>query len=205
MSAMIRYLVDAANAITTFGVLCSALALYFALAGHPELAVAIALWAMLADQLDGVVAARTPNRSADLARMGKSLDGFADLLYGAVVPAVVVIALSAASALSLLTATLLLLAGALRLSYFNNFGLSDDGCFMGVPLSYDVPLLAILLLLRPSLPPESFALIVNAAFVVLAILHVASIRVPTAGAVMYAVLTAFSLAASAILVTRGLA
>ena len=163
------------------------------------------LYANFVSSLDGVVAVRTHNRSADTARMGKSLDGFADLVYGAVVPAVILIQVSAGSYLSLLSGTILLIAGALRLSYFSNFGLSSDGRFMGVPLSYDVPLLAILFLLRPWLSPESFPYVVNAAFLVLSILHVASIRIPATGGAMYGVLTVFSVAASAILTTRGLA
>lgn len=73
---MLRYLVDPANAITTAGLVCSSFSLYLALNGQIALAVAVALWAVLADHLDGVVAGRIPNRHPDMAKMGKSLDGF---------------------------------------------------------------------------------------------------------------------------------
>lgn len=201
---MVRYLVDPANAITTFGLLFSALGLHLALSGRPELAVAAVLWAMLADHLDGIVASRTCGRSPEAAKMGKSLDGFADLIYGAVFPAVVLIQVSDASLLSLLTGMALLVAGAIRLSYFSNFGLSNDGRFLGVPLSYDVPLLAVLILVKPWLQDESFALISNLAFLTLAGLHVASLQVPATSGPMYGVITVYSIAASAILTVRGL-
>lgn len=200
---MLRYLKDPANAITACGLACSTLALYLTLAGRPELAVAMALWAMLADHLDGVVAARTPGRSSDTAKMGKSFDGFADIIYGAAVPAVVIIELSSASYLSLATAFALLLAGALRLSHFANFGLSSIRRFTGVPLSYDVPLLAIGMLARPWVAPDAFALMINTVFFVLSGLHVASIQVPALNGLMYAVVTAFSVAASGVLAFRG--
>jgi CDP-diacylglycerol---serine O-phosphatidyltransferase len=202
---MLRYLVDPANAITATGILFSSAGLFLALGGWIELAVAVVLWAMLADHLDGVVAQRTRSRGADVAKMGKSLDGFADLVYGAIFPAAAVIKLSDQSLLSLATGTLLIFAGALRLSYFSNFGLSSDRRFMGVPLSYDVPLLAILLLARPWLPADAFASIVNVAFLVLAALHVASIRIPAANNAMYAAIVSFSVLASAVLAARGFA
>lgn len=202
---MVRYLTDPANAITATGLLFSALGLHLAIAGRPDLGVAAVLWAMLADHLDGVVAARTRGRAPETAKIGKSLDGFADLVYGAVFPAVVLIEVSGASLLSLVTTAALLLAGALRLSYFSNFGLSPGGRFTGVPLSYDVPLLAVLFLLAPAIPAASFPLVVNLALLALAVLHVLSIPVPRTSGLMYVVITLFSVAASGTLVFRGLA
>ncbi|QQO35639.1 CDP-alcohol phosphatidyltransferase family protein [Bradyrhizobium diazoefficiens] len=199
---MVRYLIDPANAITTVGILLSTIGLHFAVLGRPELAVAIVLWAMLADQLDGVVAKHTPNRSGDFAKMGKSLDGFADLLYGAAFPAVIVLKASA-SYLSLFAAVGVLISGTVRLSYFNNFGLSKDECFMGVPLSYDVPLLAVLFLVRPWLEVGAFAIILNVSLLLLSALHVAPIRVPAPNKVMYAFIALFSIAASVALVRWG--
>ncbi|QPB24488.1 CDP-alcohol phosphatidyltransferase family protein [Rhizobium sp. 007] len=201
---MLKYLIDPANAITTGGLLCSALSLYLAMAGHLDLAVGAALWAVLADHLDGVVAGRTKNREPNIAKMGKSLDGFGDIIYGAVLPAVIIIQLSQASSLSLATGTALLLAGAIRLSYFANFGLSNDGRFLGVPLSYDIPALALLFLLRPIIPPGNFVVIVNLSFLLLAALHVASIRVKAPNGLMYTAIALFSVIASASLVIRAI-
>ena len=202
---MLRYLADAANVITIAGLGCSTLALYFALAGELELAIAIGLWAMLADHLDGVVARRLRKRPSEAAMIGKSLDGFADLVYGAVFPAAVLLQIGEGSLLSLFAALALLVGGAVRLSYFSNFGLSDDGRFLGVPLSYDVPLLAIAFLARPWLPEETFPTLLSCFFLGFAALHVASIRIPAAGGAMYAVITLFSVTASAALSFRTLA
>jgi CDP-diacylglycerol--serine O-phosphatidyltransferase len=202
---MLRYLVDPANAVTACGLVFSGLGLFLASSGHLEFAIAAVLWAMLADHLDGVVAKRTRNRAPDTGQIGKSLDGFSDFLYGAIFPAVIVLEAGQTSWLSLLTTIALVLAGAVRLSYFANFGLSSDGRFMGLPLSYDVPLLALVFLVRPWLPENAFSLFLNITFLVVAGLHVASIRVPAARGAMYAIIIAFSVSASAGLLLRGVA
>ncbi|MER9337672.1 CDP-alcohol phosphatidyltransferase family protein [Mesorhizobium sp. M0293] len=200
---MLRYLVDPANAITTVGLLCSSIALYFALAGRIALAVAAALWAVLADHLDGVVARRTRNRSPDMAKMGKSLDGFGDIIYGAILPAIILVQVNGASLVSFFVATALLLAGAIRLSYFANFGKSDDGRFFGVPLSYDIPLMAALVLVQPFMLTATFLAAVNIVFALLSVAHVASVRVPSPNRAMYLAITLFAVIASTILVQRG--
>ncbi|WP_331375270.1 CDP-alcohol phosphatidyltransferase family protein [Sinorhizobium chiapasense] len=201
---MLRHLLDPANAITAAGIFFSSFAVYLALAGRTEVAVAVALWAMLADHLDGAVAIRIVNRPPEKAKMGKSLDGFADIIYGAVFPVVCIITASNASLLSLLTGTALLLAGAIRLSYFSNFGLSEDNKFTGLPLSYDVPLLAVLFLIKSALGGQ-FNTILNILFLVMSVFHVSSIQIPAPGKLMYVAILVFSVAASASLVAGALA
>ncbi|RXG85861.1 CDP-alcohol phosphatidyltransferase family protein [Bradyrhizobium zhanjiangense] len=199
---MLKYLWDPANVITTVGLLFSSASLFLALSERLELSVAAALWAVLSDHLDGVVAGRTKDRDPDVAKMGKSLDGFADIVYGAVLPAVIVMQLSHLSLLALATATALLVAGAIRLSYFGNFGRSSDGHFLGLPLSYDVPLLALLFLVQPLIPAEAFSGVVNTCFLLLAVAHVSSIRVPSPNAATYATISVFAVASSAALASR---
>ena len=201
---MIRYLFDPANAITATGIVFSTLALYSALSGHLEAAVALGLWAMLADQLDGVVAVRTPHRRQEVSDFGKSIDGFADLIYGAVLPVVIIISLSEYALISLLTGVLLLVCGAIRLSYFSNNGLSLDRCFLGVPLSYDMPILAVLMLIQPWIGAAAFPWVVNVIFILVAVLHVISIRVPAPNSIAYASITIFVVFASAGLGVRAI-
>jgi len=201
---MVRYLFDPANAITIAGLVFSAIAMDLVVSDRPELGVAAVLWALLADHLDGVVAARTRNREVDAGRIGKNLDSFADLVSGAVFPALVLLQVNRGSLFSLITAMVVLAAGALRLSYFNCFGLSPDGRFYGVPLSYDVPLLAVLFLIRPIVSSSIFPGLICVCLFVLACLHVSSVRVPKTSGVMYAVVTLFAVTSSLVLAARGL-
>ena len=201
---MLRHLTDPANAITVVGLTFAVAGLYALLTGHLELGIAAVVWALAADHLDGIVASRLRNRDPDKGKIGKQLDSFTDLVSDAVFPALLVMQLNRQSTASLVIAMVLMVAGALRLSYFNSFGLSG-GRFVGVPLSYDIPLLALLFVLRPWLPENTFALIVNGALLVLAVLHVSTFRVPRTTGAALAGIMAFSVSASVLFVSRSLA
>ncbi|MER8670821.1 CDP-alcohol phosphatidyltransferase family protein [Mesorhizobium sp. M0644] len=177
---MISYLRDYANAITALAYLFAVVGLYLALNGRIELGVAAMLWTWFLDHWDGHVARKTSHlRRPGVADFGKSFDGFADFIHGVIFPAAVVILIGDGTMLSLIASLTLILAGAIRLSYFENVGLTADARFTGLPVSYDTPLLAILLLARPLFPGISFGAVIAVAFIVLAILHVTTaIRVP---------------------------
>ncbi|WP_024519926.1 CDP-alcohol phosphatidyltransferase family protein [Bradyrhizobium sp. Tv2a-2] len=201
---MLKYLRDPANVITTGGILFSSVSLFFAVSGRLELAVATALWAVLSDHLDGIVAARTKNRDPNIAKMGKSLDGFGDIIYGAVLPAVILFQVSHASLIGLATGSALLAAGAIRLSYFANFGKSCDGRFVGLPLSYDVPLLALAFVARPLVADDLFTTFALGIFLALAVLHVVPIRVSSLNTAAYVAISIFVVIASTTLALRSL-
>lgn len=171
------HLRDPANAITAFGITLSATALVQVMVGRPEIAIMLGLWAMIADQLDGIVARRTKKRSEASAAIGKSLDGFGDLIYGAILPAMVLIAVARDELAIYPIAIGMIVAGALRLSSFGFYGASC-GSFTGLPLSYNMPVLALLFLMRPWLPPYPFTLTISATCATLAVLHVTRIKVP---------------------------
>jgi CDP-diacylglycerol---serine O-phosphatidyltransferase len=177
---MITLLRDPANAITTSGIALSGYGLTMVLTDRLEFAIALGLWAMLADQLDGIVAKRTANRSAMTAAVGKSLDGFGDLVYGAILPAMILITATDGWFLSTPIGIALIAAGALRLSNFSIHGL-ESGYFKGVPLSYDMPIIAAIFLLRPSLSAGAFALAMTAACAILTTLHVLPIKILAPG------------------------
>jgi CDP-diacylglycerol---serine O-phosphatidyltransferase len=200
---MIKQLADPANVITATGLVLSMIAICLALQGRPSLAVAVALWALLADHLDGVVAKRTTNRAMETGEVGKNLDSLADLVSAGIFPAVVLIVLGAASSLSVLAGTILVVACALRLSYFNVFG-SPGGRFIGVPTTYAVPLTAVLFLFRPLVPEQMFPTLFAAAILVLAVLHISPIRVPKTTGAMYAVVIIFAVGSSMALILRTL-
>ena len=195
---IMRQLADPANIITSVGIVLSITGVFLAIGGRPGLGVAVVLWALLADHLDGVVAARTRNRSPETGRVGKSLDSLADLVSAGVFPAVVVITISGQAWWSLVAAAVLVAMSALRLSYFNAFGLSG-GRFVGVPTTYVIPSLAVLFLIQPHAPGIDFSMLLCAALLVLAVLHVTPVRVPRTSGIMYGAVTVFAVSASVLL------
>ncbi|WP_229189252.1 CDP-alcohol phosphatidyltransferase family protein [Bradyrhizobium brasilense] len=200
--AMIGYLRDYANAITALGCLFAVVALFLALNGKIELGVAAMLWTWFLDHWDGHVARKTIHlRRPGVAEFGKSFDGYVDLIHGVIFPAAIIILVGQGTPLSLLASILLTLAGAIRLSYFENVGLTADARFTGIPVSYDTPLLAILLLARPQIPDDVFPTVVSLAFIVLALLHVTTaIRVPAIRGTGVPIATGFAIAVSVALV-----
>ncbi|MDW9782603.1 hypothetical protein GOB92_31745 [Sinorhizobium meliloti] len=195
---MIGYLRDYANAITALAYLFAVVGLFLALNGRIELGVAAMLWTWFLDHWDGHVARKTSHlRRPGVADFGKSFDGFADFIHGVVFPAAVVILIGQGTMLSLVASLLLVLAGAIRLSYFENVGLTVDARFTGLPVSYDTPLLAIFLLARTLSPQDIFPAIVAGGFIILAVLHVTTaIRVPAIRGVGVPIATGFAIAAS---------
>ncbi|MCG8273812.1 CDP-alcohol phosphatidyltransferase family protein [Aquamicrobium sp. NLF2-7] len=200
---MIRQLFDPANAVTAAGLVLSVIAISLALSGRVELGVAVALWALLADHLDGVVAQRLTTRAERAGEVGKNLDSLADLVSAGVFPGIVLLVVGGSAALFVAVAALLAAASALRLSYFNVFG-SPGGRFIGVPTTYAVPLTAILFLVRPLFPDQTFPFALALGIGAIAVLHVAPFRVPKTAGVMYIVVTLFCVALSVILASRGL-
>jgi len=84
--------------------------------------------------------------------IGKALDAFSGLIFGSVVPAIVIASFIDSPASAVFTAFLLLI-GALRLAYFDYFGLDDRGYSTGLPLSYALPVLAAVLLVDHTIAP----------------------------------------------------
>ncbi|WBL77828.1 CDP-alcohol phosphatidyltransferase family protein [Bradyrhizobium xenonodulans] len=199
---MIGHLRDYANAITALAYLFAVIGLFLALNGKVELGVAAMLWTWFLDHWDGHVARKTRQlRRPGVAEFGKSFDGFADFIHGVVFPAAIIILVGQGTPLSLVASLALVLAGAIRLSHFENAGLTADARFSGIPVSYDTPLLAILLLIRPMLSNDAFPTIVAAAFIVLAVLHVTTaIRVPAIRGTAVPIATGFALAGCVALV-----
>jgi CDP-diacylglycerol--serine O-phosphatidyltransferase len=135
------------------------------------------LWAFLADHIDGVVAQRTAGRSQQTREIGRHLDSLADLVCECVIPGLILLVVNHYALSSLAIATASIVVGALRLSYYNAFG-ARDGYFIGVPVTYVVPVLATVFLLSPLLGADRLGPALNVALCVLLLLHLSSIRVP---------------------------
>lgn len=134
-----------------------------------QLSVVLVVMAAVLDRADGIVA----RRCNAVSNFGKEFDSLADLVSFGVAPA----ALLYSSALvhhlgrpGILCFLLFTLCGALRLARFNTA--PSTTFFLGIPITIAGALLAILVLLVPSI---TVVLILS---VILAFLMVSSIRIP---------------------------
>ncbi|WGD51030.1 CDP-alcohol phosphatidyltransferase family protein [Bradyrhizobium sp. CB1650] len=193
---MIAYLSDRANAVTALGILCSGAAIGFVVRGHYEAGIALGLWAIVADDVDGEIARRTKRRTMATKAIGKALDAFSDLIFGSVIPAIVIASFINSPASAVFTAFLLLI-GALRLAYFDYFGLDDRGYSTGLPLSYALPVLAAILLVDHTIAPLELGLVLPAVFVPLSLLHIAPFKIKASGTLVHVLTICVAVTASA--------
>ncbi|WP_128932085.1 CDP-alcohol phosphatidyltransferase family protein [Bradyrhizobium zhanjiangense] len=193
---MIAYLSDRANAVTALGLLCSGAATGLAVKGHYEAGVALGLWAIIADDVDGEIARRTRNRTLATKAIGRALDALSDLMFGSVIPAIVIASFIESPASAVFTAFLTLI-GALRLAYFDYFGLDDRGYSTGLPLSYALPVIAAILLVDHTIAPLALHVVLPAVFVPLSLLHIAPFKIKASGTLVHVITIGVAATASA--------
>ncbi|MQW40800.1 CDP-alcohol phosphatidyltransferase family protein [Sinorhizobium meliloti] len=198
---MLIHLRDYANGITAIGYVFATTGLFLALNGHLELGTASMLWMWFLDHWDGHVARKTHDRRRPgAAEFGKCFDGFGDFIHGVLFPATVITLVGQGSALSLASVIFLVLAGAIRLSYFETAGLTNDGKFRGIPISYDTPILALMLVASSYVPEEIFRTALSVMFILLAALHITTaIQVPAIRGKAVPVFTALAMLLSGVL------
>ena len=145
---MLRFVRDLPNVITLAGLVFSVLAIYWAITGlYPASMIAL-LWATLFDWFDGPVAKMMTNRPKAFQKFGAQLDSFADLVSSGIAPAIVLLSIGEWSTWYLPGAILIVLAGVIRLSYFNVYGLSNDQSYLGVPIPANIILVTSLFVIH---------------------------------------------------------
>jgi CDP-diacylglycerol--serine O-phosphatidyltransferase len=158
------------NVVTLSNLVFGFTSLWFTLEGqYKESAVAILL-AMIMDGMDGRLARRF-KVSSDF---GKELDSLSDLVSFGVAPALLTYAseMNNFGYLGLLVAILFALCGAIRLARFNVLNIKTY--FVGVPITFAGPMLAIFVLLSNRLPLYFYPI----ATIVLSYLMVSKIKIP---------------------------
>lgn len=175
---MIQLLADVPNFITLVGFCLSLLAMFFALKHAFELALISVLWAVVADWIDGWLAARVKSRAQELGEFGANLDSFADLISSGIFPAILLMVVGDLSTIAAISALFVASAGVLRLSYFNVYGATEDGKIVGLPIAHNILVLTSLFLLRPFIRTEHFFPILAATSSGLGILNIAPFLFP---------------------------
>ena len=151
------------------------LALIWVIEGHFTLASAMILLSVLMDSLDGKVARRL-SVSSDF---GKELDSLSDLVSFGVAPAILTYQAillhqqpEFVRIIGLTIAAVFALCGAVRLARFNMLNITTY--FVGVPITFAGGFMALLILLRTTLPWYIYLM----SMAILAFLMVSTFKVP---------------------------
>ena len=196
--SMLAFLNDPANLFTLGGLGCGVLGIYFAVRGVFSAAMIAMLWAVFFDWFDGPIARRTAGRTADLRSFGGQLDSLVDIVSSGVCPAVVLLSYGQFNAWFLPGAFALIAAGAVRLSYFNAFGLENDSTFLGLSIDNNSILVPLVFLLEGFVSHNVFAVTLYATIAALAILNVAPFRMRKMQGPWYFVITVLVLGLTAV-------
>ncbi len=175
---MISFARDLPNICSLAGLVCAVLGIYFAVLGDFPLAMIGVLWAVLFDWADGIIARQIPGRTDDQRAFGGQLDSLIDMVSFGVFPAVFLLSYGGFSPWFLPGALLILGTSALRLSYFNVYGLNSDKTYIGLALDNNVIVLAFLFLFEGFFRQTVFSVVVYALLVVLLVFNLAPIRTP---------------------------
>ncbi len=191
--SMLAFAKDLPNICSLVGLLCALLGTYYAILGMFSAAMIGFIWAVLFDWSDGIIARRMKGRTEDQKAFGGQLDSLIDLVSFGVGPAVVLLSYGKFSPWFLPGAFIIVAAIAIRLSYFNVFGLVDKSTYMGLAADNNMIILALAFLLNGHISQTAFSIFLYVLIVALAFFNVAPVRTPKLEGRWYYVLIVYTL------------
>jgi len=176
--SIVSYIKDLPNLCSLAGLACTTLSIYFSILGVYHAAMIGMVWAVAFDWADGLIARRMQGRSKTDGAFGGQLDVLIDIVSYGVAPAVLLLSYGSFNPVFLAGAFLMLAASAIRLSYFSTYGLSEGAKYTGLALDNNSLILVFIFLFEGLYSQGTFAIILYAACVGLAILNVSQIKTP---------------------------
>jgi len=190
---ILSFMKDIPNIVTLLGLSSGILGIYLALVANFPAAIIAMLWAVLFDWYDGPVAHRIPGRSNIFKSVGAKMDSLVDIVSLAVCPAIILLSYGDFSPWFFPGALAIVMAGVVRLAYFDTFGVNKDGTIAGLSLDITPLTMALVFLLEGVLKHTAFVAFLYAIIVILSFLHVAPFRMHKMVGRWYYVITAYVL------------
>ncbi len=191
-------MLDPPNLCTLAGLAAATAGIFYALRGVYPAAMTALLWAVVFDWTDGIVARRMRARTADRRSFGAQLDSFVDVIAFSVAPAVLLLSVGEFSVWFAPGAFAVLVAGVVRLSYFNLFGLLGGATYRGLTLDSDILILAALFVVQPLVAPSGFSVAVYIVLMALLALNLAPFEMPKVGGRWFVAVVAYASALSVV-------
>ena len=176
--SMISFLFDLPNICTLCGLLSAFLGIYFAVQGNIYFAVIGGIWSVLFDWLDGFVASKLKGRTKDDRLFGGQLDSLSDMVSFGVLPAFILLSYTNYSVLSVLVGFSVIAGCAIRLSYFNIYGLTGGKTYTGLAVDYNGILISFAFIFEPFLDHASFSIVLTILLLLIVLLNLAPIQIP---------------------------
>ena len=168
---------DLPNICSLLGLLCAVFGIYFAIEGNFLAAIIGVLWAVLFDWYDGILAQKMKDRTKEQGAFGAQMDSMIDIVSFGVLPAILLLSYGNYSLWYMPGAFIIIASGAIRLSYFNVFGLIDNKTYLGLSVDSNGLILPLIFLFESFFSHTSFSIILYALLMVLSALNLSSIRI----------------------------
>lgn len=192
-TGMLAFGRDLPNICSLAGLLCAVLSIYYGILGNFPLAIIGMLWAVVFDWGDGLIARRMKERTDEYRAFGGQLDSLIDIVSFGICPAVFLLSYGNFSPWFLPGAFVIVAVSAIRLSYFNVFGLVDDSTYMGLALDNNVLILAFVFLFSSIFSQPIFLVVIYALLMIIAAFNIAPIRTPKFSGRWFNVLLVYAL------------
>ena len=191
--SMIGFAKDLPNVCSLVGLLCTMFAIYFAIGGHFIASIIAILWSVLFDWFDGIIARKMKGRTKEQGVFGGQLDSMIDIVSFGVFPAILLLSYGDYSIWFMPGAFIIVAASAIRLSYFNVYGLIDSKTYKGLALDNNVLILTFVFLFESFFKHSSFLILIYILLMILSAFNLSSIPTPKFGGKWVYVLTAYVL------------
>jgi len=172
---------DLSNICSLLGLLSAVLGIYFAIEGNFPLAIIGVLWAVLFDWCDGIIARNLKNRTELQGVFGSQLDSLIDIVSFGVLPAILLLSYGNYSIWFVPGAFVIIATSAIRLSYFNVYGLIDSKTYKGLALDNNVLILAFAFSFESLFDHSTFSILIYIILMILSVFNLSSISTPKLG------------------------
>ncbi|NPD84833.1 CDP-alcohol phosphatidyltransferase [Methanococcoides sp. SA1] len=179
--SVFSFIKDMPNICSLLGLLSAVIGIYFAIQGNFEAAIIGVLWAVLFDWFDGIIARILKGRTKIQGDFGAQLDSMIDIVSFGILPAIILLSYGEYSIWFLPGAFVIIAASAIRLTYFNVYGLIDTKTYKGFPLDNNVLILALVFVFENFFEPSIFAILIYALLMLFSVLNLSSIPTPKFG------------------------
>lgn len=179
--SVFRFVKDLPNICSLLGLLSAVIGIYFAILGNFKAAIIGVLWAVLFDWYDGIIARKLKGRTKVQGEFGGQLDSMIDIVSFGILPAILLLSYGDYNIWYLPGAFAIIATSAIRLTYFNVYGLIDSKTYKGLALDNNVLILAFAFLFEGFFATSTFSIIIYALLILLAAFNLSSIPTPKFG------------------------
>jgi len=196
--SVFSFIKDLPNIVSLLGLMSAVTGIYFAIQGVFQGAIICMLWAVLFDWYDGIIARKMKGRTKIQGVFGAQLDSMIDIVSFGILPAIILLSYGDYKIWLLPGVFVIVAASAIRLTYFNVYGLIDSKTYKGFPLDNNVLILALVFLFQGLFTPSTFTIIIYTLMMLLSALNLSSIPTPKFGGKWVYVLVAYVIVMSGV-------